>query len=42
MSPAKLLPVLLHVLYTVRSERLLMEPLDDNLLLRCFLRREHG
>ncbi len=37
-APEKLLrALLLHVLYTVRSERLLMEQLDDNLLFRWFV-----
>ena len=29
--------LLLPALYTIRSERLLMEQLDDNLLFRCFV-----
>ena len=38
VAPEKLLrALLLQVLYTVRSERLLMEPLDDNLLFRRFV-----
>lgn len=38
IAPEKLLPaLLLQVLYTVRSERLLMEQLDYNLLLRWFI-----
>ena len=37
-APEKLLrALLLQVLYTVRSERLLMEQLDDNLLFRWFV-----
>jgi transposase len=38
IAPEKLLrALLLQVLYTVRSERMLMEQLDYNLLLRCFV-----
>jgi transposase len=38
IAPEKLLrALLLQVLYTVRSERLLMEQLDDNLLFRWFV-----
>ncbi len=38
IAPEKLLrALLLQVLYTVRSERLLMEPLDDDLLFRWFV-----
>ena len=38
IPPEQLLrALLLHVLYTVRSERLLMEELDDNLLFRWFV-----
>lgn len=38
VPPEQLLrALLLQVLYTVRSERLLMEPLDDNLLFRWFV-----
>jgi transposase len=38
IAPEKLLPaLLLQVLYTVRSERLLMEQLDYNLLFRWFV-----
>lgn len=38
IAPEKLLPaLLLQVLYTVRSERLLMEQLDYNLLFRWFI-----
>ena len=37
IAPEKLLRALLQVLYTVRSERLLMEQLDYNLLFRWFV-----
>jgi transposase len=38
IAPEKLLrALLLQVLYTIRSERLLMEQLDDNLLFRWFV-----
>lgn len=38
IAPVKLLrALLLHVLYTVRSERLVMEPLDYNLLFLWFV-----
>ena len=38
LSPEKLLRgLLLQVLYTIRSERLLMEQLDYNLLFRWFV-----
>src|SRR5215831_6287605 len=43
IPPEKLLRAwLLQVLYTLRSERLLMEELDYNLLFRWFCRLEHG
>ena len=43
IPPEKLLrALLLQVLYTVRSERLLMEQLDYNLLFRWFVGLEHG
>ena len=34
--------LLLQVLYTIRSERLLMEELNDNLLFRWFVGLEYG
>lgn len=38
IAPEKLLrALLLQVLYSIRSERLLMEQLDDNLLFRWFV-----
>src|ERR1044072_6940334 len=38
IAPEKLLrALLLHILYTIRSERLLMEQLDYNLLFRWFV-----
>ena len=41
IPPEQLLrALLLQVLYTIRSERLLMEELNDNLLFRC--RLEYG
>ena len=43
IAPEKLLrALLLQLLYTVRSERMLMEQLDYNLLFRWFVGLEHG
>ena len=43
IAPEKLLrALLLQILYTVRSERLLMEQLQYNLLFRWFVGTEHG
>ena len=43
IAPEQLLrALLLQVLYSVRSERLLMEQLDYNLLFRWFVGPEHG
>jgi transposase len=43
IAPERLLrALLLQVLYSVRSERMLMEQLDYNLLFRWFVGCEHG
>jgi len=43
IAPEKLLrALLLQVLYSIRSERMLMEQLEYNLLFRWFRRAEHG
>ena len=43
IPPEQLLrALLLQVLYTIRSERLLMEELTDNLLFRWFVGLEYG
>ena len=41
-DPSFLRALLLQVLYTVRSERLLMEELNYNLLFRWFVGAEYG